>query len=75
MKYKLLLVESGGTGVATVIVSIEAGTCYLFSQHGPDRSRANIIIVTTGRHLTSSQIHPPPVRAPVQAGTRAGQYK
>ena len=35
----VLFVESGGTVVATVIVSTEPGTCYFFSQLGVEQSK------------------------------------
>ena len=72
----VLFVESGGNVVATVIVSIEVGTCYLFSQqHQPspahtsraEESKYNYCYDRPACLISSH--HPPPVRAPAQAGT------
>ena len=60
----VLFVESGGTVVATVIVSTEPGTCYFFSQLGVEQSKQskyNYCQVRELSHLPSSQPHPPPV--------------
>ena len=65
----VLFVESGGTVVATVIVSTEPGTCYFFSQLGVEQSKYNYCQVRELSHLPSSHPHPPPVGAPAQAAT------